>query len=118
MQEGQEKVAYRAKAEMGVQPRVRNPRQWLSDFSGHKNLLGNFFRIRFLGPSLHQKSLNVLGHLYFDKAQTADLGPLENLERLRNPPCLSAVPNKSHPVHYTRLCRSEMGEKRITSLHA
>lgn len=64
----------------------------VSNFSGHQNLLGNFFKIRFLGLSLQQKSLNVLEHLYFDKAQTADLGPLENLERLRNPPCLSAVP--------------------------
>lgn len=73
-------------------------RQWFSNFSGHENLLGNMFRIRFLGPSLHLTDQNVLEHLYFDKIQTADLGPPESLERLGNPPrAYQLFQNKSHP---------------------
>lgn len=43
-------------------------------------------------PPSNLVNQNVLEHLYFDKAQTADLGPIESSETLGNPPCLSAVP--------------------------
>jgi len=70
----------------------KKPKAVVSNSSVHQNLQGNMFRIRFLGPSLHLMDENVLAHSYFDKAQTADLGLPESLERLGNPPrALSAV---------------------------
>lgn len=90
MQEGQQK----APQGLGWAKLRRNTalRQGFSNFTGHQNLLGNLFRTTFLGPSLYLADQNVLKNLYFDKAQTVDLGPLESLERLGNSPCLSAVP--------------------------